>query len=46
MLQYANVHPHPIYFVLYFFSLSCLPQILMLECFHFSPTAESLYDDE
>jgi len=29
-----------------FFSLSCLPQTLMLEFFHFSPTAESLYDDE
>ena len=40
----AIVHPHPTYFLL--FSISCLPQNLMLECLHFSPTAESLYDDE
>ena len=31
-----------ILFILFFiFSLCCLPQNLMLECFHFSPTAES-----
>jgi len=42
----TNVLPHLIYFVLYFFPLSCLPQNLMLECFHFSPSAKSLYDDE
>jgi len=29
-----------------FFSLTCSPQNLTLECFHFSPNAESLYDDE
>jgi len=45
MLLCANVHSHPIYFVLCF-SLNCLPQNLMLECFHFSPTAESLCYDE
>jgi len=45
MLLCANVHPHPIYFVLYFF-LIAVPQNLILECFHFSPTAESLHDDE
>jgi len=36
--------PSDLFFSL-FFSLSCLPQDLMLEYFHFS-TAESLYDDE
>ena len=28
-----------------FFSVSCLPQTLMLECLYFSPTTGSLYDD-
>jgi len=45
MLLFANVHPFPIVFVLYFFSLSCLPQNLMSEYFHFSPSAETLHDD-
>jgi len=38
----ANVHPHSTNFLL--FSASCLPQNLMLEYLHFSPTPESLYD--
>jgi len=36
--------PQLIYF--YFFSVSGLPQNLMLEFLHFSPTADSLYNDE
>jgi len=31
MPLYANMHPNPIYFLL--FSVSCLPQNLILECF-------------
>jgi len=42
----ANVHPHTIYFVRYFLLLALYPKNLMLECFPFSPTTESLYDDE
>ena len=39
----ADDHTHLTYFCL--FSVSCLPQNLMLECLHFSPTMGPLYDD-
>jgi len=39
---YANVHPHPIHIILYFFLLAVTPEfdVRMLS------TADSLYDDE
>ena len=38
--MFADEHPHPIYFLL--FSVSCLPQHLMLECLPFSLTSRPL----
>jgi len=47
MLLCADEHPQRRFrSIFYFCSVGCLPQNLMLEYIHFSPTAGSLYDKE
>jgi len=44
MLLCASVYLHSIYFLLFY--VSRLPQNIMLEYHHFSPTHETLCEDE